>query len=64
MCVFCTHTARRRINQDELGSRGRCLRRATDFLRRGFDVVIDRCNGTSQQRSIWIGTIVLHVDRK
>lgn len=42
-----------RINQDELGSRDRCLKLCNEALARGEDVIIDRCNHTLKQRNEW-----------
>lgn len=43
-----------RINQDELGSRDRCLKLCNEALARGESIVIDRCNQTPHQRKEWI----------
>jgi predicted kinase/predicted phosphohydrolase len=43
-----------RINQDELGSRGACVEAATQALKLGKGVVIDRCNVDAGQRAPWI----------
>ena len=41
----------RRINQDSLGSRGKCEALCKSVLSKGFTAVIDRCNFDEQQRS-------------
>lgn len=40
----------RRISQDVLGSRQRCIQRAKAALREGHHVLIDRCNFDESQR--------------
>jgi predicted kinase/endonuclease/exonuclease/phosphatase family metal-dependent hydrolase len=43
-----------RVSQDELGSRHKCEDAAGAALQCGSNVVIDRCNFDSQQRSAWL----------
>lgn len=45
----------RRISQDVLGSRQRCIQRAKAALREGHHVLIDRCNFDESQRRHWLG---------
>ena len=42
------------VNQDQLGDRRTCERVAANHLRRGDNVIIDRCNINLRQRSTWI----------
>lgn len=42
------------ICQDKLGSRQRCINDAREALTSGHRVIIDRCNGTMEQRKIWL----------
>ncbi|CAM9526160.1 unnamed protein product [Pylaiella littoralis] len=53
------------VNQDSLGSREKCRRRAKQILQSGGRVVIDRCNFDQSQRVTWINLAVslsLHED--
>jgi predicted phosphohydrolase/predicted kinase len=43
-----------RVNQDELGSRPACVKVAEMALKKGENVVIDRCNFNEQQRKTWL----------
>src|SRR5271165_997988 len=43
-----------RINQDELGSRSRCIEVASDALESQNSVVIDRTNIDTNQRATWV----------
>ena len=45
----------RRVSQDVLGSRGKCIRAATRALSAGEHVLIDRCNFDREQRAHWLG---------
>lgn len=42
------------INQDLLGSRQNCLKRAEHHLKLGLDIIIDRTNINKKQRNHWI----------
>jgi bifunctional polynucleotide phosphatase/kinase len=42
------------INQDELGSKQKCIERAYKLLRKDKSIIIDRTNITRNQRKIWI----------
>lgn len=44
----------KRVSQDVLGSRGKCVSAAETALRRGAHVVIDRCNFDVSQRRHWL----------
>lgn len=44
-----------RINQDSLGTRGKCEEMARRVLAEGRVAVIDRCNFDVDQRATWIG---------
>jgi predicted kinase len=41
------------INQDKLGDRKICIKRAKELLSEGKDVIIDRTNISRKQRAIW-----------
>lgn len=43
-----------RINQDELGSRDKCVERFKEVADAGKDIIIDRCNTDKFQRRLWI----------
>lgn len=43
-----------RVNQDDLGSKKKCIKVAETALREGKSVVIDRCNFDPSQRKTWI----------
>jgi endonuclease/exonuclease/phosphatase family metal-dependent hydrolase/predicted kinase len=43
-----------RVSQDELGGRHKCEDAAKAALQHGSNVVVDRCNFDSQQRSTWL----------
>ena len=45
----------RRVSQDVLGSRGRCINAAKRALEAGENVLIDRCNFDAPQRAHWLG---------
>lgn len=47
-----------RVNQDELGSRGACIKYARLNLKKGKNVVIDRCNFNAHQRKSWVDLAV------
>ena len=42
------------INQDTLGSRENCIKLCRLSLLEGKSIIVDRCNSTKMQRSIWI----------
>eukprot|EP00397_Hematodinium_sp_SG-2012_P004880 GEMP01004895.1.p1 GENE.GEMP01004895.1~~GEMP01004895.1.p1 ORF type:complete len:1050 (+),score=252.46 GEMP01004895.1:58-3207(+) len=42
------------VNQDTLGSRNACLRKFYSAMRDGHRVVVDRCNFSKTQRSLWM----------
>lgn len=42
------------INQDELGSKAKCIELAYNFLNKDKSIVVDRTNITRKQRKIWI----------
>ena len=44
----------RRISQDVLGTRQRCIKAAQKAVRSGENVLVDRCNFDAQQRSHWL----------
>ncbi|CAM9517294.1 unnamed protein product [Ectocarpus fasciculatus] len=53
------------LNQDTLGSREKCRRRAQQVLEKGGRVLIDRCNFDQSQRVTWLDlavSISLHKD--
>ncbi|CBJ25871.1 conserved unknown protein [Ectocarpus siliculosus] len=53
------------VNQDTLGSREKCRRRAQQVLEKGGRVLIDRCNFDQSQRVTWLDLAVslsLHKD--
>lgn len=43
-----------RISQDELGSREACIKKTTQCLEAGLNVIIDRCNTSKSERKHWI----------
>lgn len=43
-----------RVNQDELGSKRECIKKAESALKNGKSVIIDRCNFDISQRKLWI----------
>ena len=43
-----------RINQDELGSRDKCVEFFELNLTLDNDIIVDRCNVTKKQRKIWL----------
>ncbi|CAB1110131.1 unnamed protein product [Ectocarpus sp. CCAP 1310/34] len=48
------------VNQDTLGSREKCRRRAQQVLEKGGRVLIDRCNFDQSQRVTWLDLAVSH----
>jgi predicted kinase len=44
----------KRISQDDLGSRLDCEMQTRKYIKKGFDVIIDRCNFNKSQRKVWI----------
>lgn len=44
----------RRISQDVLGTRKRCIRAAQRAIQDGNHVLVDRCNFDAQQRAHWL----------
>ena len=43
-----------RISQDDLGSRPACEQAMRQYLDKGHNVIIDRCNFDKKQRATWI----------
>ncbi|KAL6062242.1 Polynucleotide phosphatase/kinase, variant 2 [Balamuthia mandrillaris] len=43
-----------RVNQDDLGSCQECKKLMEKSLKKGKSVVIDRCNGSSGDRKMWL----------
>lgn len=43
-----------RVNQDEMGSRDACLKKARLALREGKSIIVDRCNFNRSQRAYWV----------
>uniref|UniRef100_A0A6B2L7C5 Zeta toxin domain-containing protein n=1 Tax=Arcella intermedia TaxID=1963864 RepID=A0A6B2L7C5_9EUKA len=43
-----------RVNQDEMKSRPACEKYARDALKKGYSLIVDRCNFDIKQRSTWI----------
>ena len=43
-----------RINQDDLGSRDKCVEEFKQAADAGKDIIIDRCNVNKAQRRLWI----------
>ncbi|KAI8376330.1 P-loop containing nucleoside triphosphate hydrolase protein [Radiomyces spectabilis] len=43
-----------RVNQDDLRSRKACEHATREYLRKGYNVVIDRCNFDPKQRHTWV----------
>lgn len=43
-----------RINQDELGSRKKCIKVFKLLAEQKKNIIVDRCNHTRNQRAIWI----------
>lgn len=52
------------ICQDKLGTRARCIQEAKEALSSGHRVIIDRCNGTIEQRKVWIDLAKEHWPNK
>jgi len=49
-----------RISQDELGSREAAIKKCTQTLEAGLNVIIDRCNMSVSQRKHWIDLALNH----
>lgn len=43
-----------RVNQDEMGSKDKCVAVLSAALKDGKNVVVDRCNQDVKQRKLWI----------
>ncbi|KAF2218130.1 polynucleotide kinase 3 phosphatase-domain-containing protein [Elsinoe ampelina] len=49
-----------RVNQDILGSRDKCLRRATEYLTEGQSVAVDNTNADMDVRKAWLDLAAKH----
>ncbi|KAF4548707.1 Polynucleotide kinase 3 phosphatase-like protein [Elsinoe fawcettii] len=49
-----------RVNQDLLGSRDKCLRRATEYLTEGHSVAVDNTNADLDVRKAWLDLAKKH----
>eukprot|EP01126_Amoeba_proteus_P008014 TRINITY_DN12935_c0_g1_i1.p1 TRINITY_DN12935_c0_g1~~TRINITY_DN12935_c0_g1_i1.p1 ORF type:complete len:321 (-),score=62.26 TRINITY_DN12935_c0_g1_i1:281-1243(-) len=44
----------RRVNQDEMGTRKACELQAKQFFKKGYNLIVDRCNFDLMQRNVWV----------